>query len=294
MKQSPRVLDFLLKLVAIFAFGLPAMASASPAPPSNPAGTAIVITGRAKAVLRSFVEALTQSGPTDQIARWKDVICPAVIGIDPAQAEFVAQRIIETGRSVGLRPGRSSCLTTMAIIVTTDPAGFTNELAREYPVTLRTDGSARLKAFLADTSAVRWLSVTNECGEACVLPNSRLTKATKPAFQAMIVIVDARAIVGVSLGELSDYVALVALSNPPANARAAPRSILSMFGRPRVSGVPYALTDYDRAFLAGLYGVALDSGAQAQRSSIASRMRKELEQPPKARDRSAPRNRRMR
>src|SRR5262249_57748318 len=102
-----------------------------------------------------------------------------------------------------------------------------------YPVTLRTDGADRLRRFAASTKAVRWISVTDECGVACVLPNSRLSKATRPALSAMIVVVDARQLTGIHIGELSYFVSLVALTNPPADDRSRPNSILDMFGGPK-------------------------------------------------------------
>jgi len=250
--------------------------SAYAAPPAAQSEPDIVVVGRLREVLRSFVGAMTEAGPTDQIARWNREICPIVVGVEPAQADFIAGRIAEVGKSLGLRTSRSGCVTTMGIIVTPDAAGVANELARQFPISFRRDGASRLKRFVSSTKPVRWLSVTNECSDGCTLPNSRLTKATKPAFQAVIVIVDGQKIGGFSLGELSDYVALVALSNPRSDARESSKSILSMFESPRVPGETYQLTDYDRSFLSGLYGSAMDRSATEQRASIVSRMKKDL------------------
>jgi hypothetical protein len=268
----------MLRRLAFAALALSQVASTAP-PPAQPEPP-IVIEGRVKQAVQHFVDLLTQSGPTDQIARWKDAICPIVIGIDPAEADFMARRIAEIGKPLRLRAAGSSCTATMAIIFAPDAAGVARELLRRYPITLRTDGYSRLKRFTQSTSPVRWISVTDECGAGCSLPNSRILRATRPTFAAMIVIVDARQIAGFSIGELSDYVALVALSNPP-DTRESSRSILSMFSSPRPAGSYFQLTDYDRSFLAGLYGSPLDSGAQGQRSAIVSRMRKELKPKPK-------------
>ncbi|HZC37895.1 MAG TPA: hypothetical protein VE221_04380, partial [Sphingomicrobium sp.] len=40
-----------------------------------------------------------------------------VLGIDPAEASFMEKRILSVAESVGLRGGRASCLTTIAIVV---------------------------------------------------------------------------------------------------------------------------------------------------------------------------------
>lgn len=257
-------------------------------PPSSSSATAqagqpeaeIIVQAPPRDVLRSFVKSLTQFGPTDQIARWKGEICPAVTGIDPAQAEFMIARIAEVGSSVGLRR-RSKCSTPMVVIITPDAAGLADEFSRDYPITLRTDGRRRLKAFVNSTSPVRWISVTNECGDACgALPNSRLVKATSATFQAMVIIVDAGKIGGIGLSELSDYVALVALSNPPADDPNSSDSILSMFERRRVEGAVYQLTAYDRSFLSGLYRSARNLDGRTQQRSIESRMKRELGRKP--------------
>jgi hypothetical protein len=98
----------------------------------------------------------------------------------------------------------------------------------------------------------------------------------------MIVIIDARKVEGRTLGEISDYVGLVALSNPPLDKGPRPNSILGMFDEPRTIGAPAAaLTDFDRTFLAGLYRAPIDMGANAQRIAIERQMRKSLEKPPR-------------
>ena len=262
--------------------------ASSATPRSESEDSDIVVRGRLRNALQNFVASLTQTGPTEQIARWKDDICPALFGMDSAQADFMGRRIEALANSVRLRTRHSNCATTMMIVVTPDAAGFARELARQLPVTLRTDGFSRLKRFVSSTKPVRWLSVTDECGGGCSLPNSRLTMATRPTFRAMLVIVDAHRIGGINLGELSDYVAMVALSNPPADVRARSSSILSMNEESRVPGTHYQLTDYDRSFLSGLYGSAIDGSGREQRSSIVRRMKRDRHGKPQTAEGESP------
>ena len=72
-------------------------------------------------------------------------------------------------------------------------------------------------------------------------------------------------LVGYSLDEISDYVALIALSNPPAEGQRQPDSILSMFDRPRAAEARHRLTQQDRALLAALYKIPLHRSAASQR-----------------------------
>jgi len=252
--------------------------------PQQPDGTQpdIVIRGRQEQALRNFVTSLSEAGRSGQLARWNREICPEVIGIDPPQAGFMTRRIAEIANGLDVRARDSGCRSSMLIVVTPDAAGLAASFAHNYPITLASDGRWKLTRFAATRNAVRWLSVTDLCGIGCVLPNSRLTRATHPEFKAMIVIVDAAQIGGVSLGELSDYVAMVALGNPPLESRKPATSILSMFARPRPEGGRFALTASDRSFLEGLYRSSPDVSAQSQRSSIVRHMRNAPDEAPEA------------
>ena len=239
----------------------------------------IVVEGRLKQAINGFVQRLTRSGPTDQIAAWKDKVCPLVLGIDPSEAQFMEQKIDELARTVRLRAGGSSCLTTMAVVITPDPKAFIDEALRNYPMTLRTDGWDRLKRFVESNRPVRWISATDECGYSCGLSGSRIRLSTRPSLAMILVIVDSAQLKGVNLGELSDYVALVALSNPDDRPSTHPNSMLSLFDYPRAPDASFELTDFDRAFLAALYHAPVDRSANAQRSMIRNAMKKSLSKP---------------
>ncbi len=265
------------------AVGLPFSGVVAP----TPAGSAqltkeppIVVEGRLRQAINGFVQRLTQSGPSDQIARWKDEICPLVLGIEPSEAQFMEQRIDELARTVRLRAGGSSCLGTMAVVITPDPKAFIDDLLRNYPITLRTDGWDRLKRFVDSTRPVRWISATDECGFSCGLAGSRISRDTRPSLAAMIVVVDASQLKGVNLGELSDYIALVALTNPSDRPATHPNSMLALFDDPRPLDLALELTDFDRSFLGALYHAPIDRSAAAQRAMMKSEMRKSLSKPP--------------
>lgn len=203
-----------------------------------------------------------------------------MLGIDPLEARFIEQRIGELARTVRLRAGGSNCLTTMAVVITPDPKAFIDDLLRNYPITLRTDGWDRLKRFIESTRPVRWISATDECGFSCGLRGSRIRRDTRPSLAAMIVVVDAGQLKGVSLGELSDYVALVALSNPNDRPNAHPNSILALFDDPRAPDASFELTDFDRSFLVALYHAPIDRSANAQRAMMKNEMKRSLPKPP--------------
>jgi hypothetical protein len=265
------------------AAGAMLVAAQFPPPALPPQQQPIVVEGKLKDTVSRFVEQLTQTMSTDQIGRWYEEVCPTIYGMDPNQAAFMQDRIAELAKSVKLQTNDRGCVTDLAIIMTPDAEGISNYFRRKYPIILRTDGWNRLRRFVDSSSPIRWISVTDECGSGgCSLPNSHIHRATRPGIVLMIVIIDARKVEGRTLGEISDYVGLVALSNPPLDKGPRPNSILGMFDEPRTIGAPAAaLTDFDRTFLAGLYRAPIDMGANAQRIAIERQMRKSLEKPPR-------------
>ena len=271
----------MLRLVSSMALGLliwaglagPGVAQA-PAPPSPQPDSEIVVRAHQEQAIREFVISVAEIGRSHQIGRWGMEVCPEVVGVAPAQAEFIAQRIGEVAAPLELRRRTSECRTTLLVIVSNDAAGIALHFARLYPITLRTDGQAKLNLFAHTSRPVRWITVTDLCGTRCALPNSRITLPTHPEFQAMLILVDARQIAGFSLGELADYLAMVALANPRPGANHEEQSVLSMFDRPRPADGPFALTETDRSFLAGLYRMNPYLSAQSQRESIERHMRR--------------------
>ena len=133
-----------------------------------------------------------------------------------------------------------------------------------------------MRKFLEVPGPARWISLVNECGAGCGLPNTRLSKATRPRLQAMIIIVDSTRLNSVTIGQLADYLSLVALTNPPVDAPRDPRSILSLFNESNGDKAEAELTNLDLSLLISLYRIREEFGAKEQRDSMVTRMAKEL------------------
>lgn len=262
----------------------PAFAQAVPEDPGAP----ITITGeRLNEILRGFVNSVTQVGPTDQLADWDREICPRIVGLDKDQTEYVHLRMAQIAREVGLRTSRGGCPTMLTIVVTKDPSTLARVIAEDFPsdnVRIRT----WMRKFLKAPGPVRWISLVDECGAGCVirddcgrggcgaLPNTRLSKATRPRLQAMIIIVDLTRLEAVTIGQLADYLSVVALTNPPVDAPQDPRSILGLFNVTNGDKSEAELTNLDLSLLISLYGIREEFGVKEQRSSMVTRMAKEL------------------
>src|SRR5207248_7699026 len=109
----------------------PVFPASAQAPPTAPSKEIVIVGQRLKEALRQFVQSVAQSGPTDQIARWNQQICPKIIGIDPAQAEFMKARIGEIAKAVHLRTGRSTCPTMLTIVFTGDATALADAVAAD-------------------------------------------------------------------------------------------------------------------------------------------------------------------
>lgn len=106
---------------------------------------------------------------------------------------------------------------------------------------------------------------------------SRLYRETRQDLNYIVIIVDTQRIAEFPTSAVLDYVAMVALAqvNPAAEPQTAP-SILNLFTS-SVEETPLEMTDWDVAYLRGLYRAARDApNASAQVDDIARSMAAEL------------------
>lgn len=109
---------------------------------------------------------------------------------------------------------------------------------------------------------------------------SRIRAATHDDFGAVFVIVDADQLGNVGFEALSDYLAMVTLSqlDPDADTTAWP-TVLKLFNGQ--ANRPQAMTDWDVSYLQGLYEATRDArNVNQQRSEIAQHMDHTLQPPP--------------
>jgi len=170
------------------------------------------------------------------------------------------------------------------IMVTDDPDGLAQTMAKDSGRTLRVGGSgmdqggAALRRFVSSDAPVRWwqvsmpvnsdtgeraVSIPGECTGSCssvydFAPNitvhsvSRLNSQIVDHMLRTIIIVDIDRIGDVSGDQLSDYLAMITLAQiDPEADTSRYASILNVFDAPDTAS---SLTNWDRAYLAGLYG----------------------------------------
>ena len=292
-------------LIRRFALGA-ALLAAAPAvaqePPRQGEGSEIVVTATDVEVqIRDFVDALTQAPPRGQLSRFERRVCPAAIGIPAGQKQAVVSRIRRVAEAAGLKVGGPRCVPNVLLMVTSDKRAFLEALRRKHDYYFGDLTPSQVRRLVREPGpATAWQlqgpprdsdGVEQSQGGEANLPGaeyyvnrstrlaSRVTPAARPHFQAAAVVVEARALEGLTTIQLADYAAMRAFArtDPARLPAGAPATILKVLEAPMGSEVPVTLTDWDLGFLRALYSSSDNLYAAAQRTEMRRRMAEELE-----------------
>jgi hypothetical protein len=228
------------------------------------------------------------------IARWNDEICVGVQNAPPELAQPIIDLISQVALEVGLDVGEPGCRANVSVIFAADGRAFASYLAEEQPRLFRpwggaggtTQGLHALEAFKSTNAPVRWWQITmpvDEAGNVAILlpesmygppnvrgSNSRITNLIRDEVWSAIIIVDAGKLTGITIGQLADYLAMVALTQvDPESDAGAYESILNIFSS---AARPARLTDWDWAYLRAVYSFDQRRMPHAQRSQIVYEM----------------------
>ncbi|MGE0530560.1 MAG: hypothetical protein AB7G40_02495 [Hyphomonadaceae bacterium] len=259
----------------------------------------VVVGERLQEMVRSFVGEVAEApGSEQQMARWDRTICPLVAGLPQHQMQYMADRIAQRAHQVGLRTEGPGCRANILIFVTPDASVLAEGIVDEYRTLVafystngvNTLGRGPLEEFTTSSAPVRWWHVNQTVssdGQAMAGDTSgsivmrttqqpgRLRRATRQDFLRVLIIVDARQAHGVTFQALSDYLAMVSLAqlDPQGETTGTP-SILNLFAARDSGGpVPAAMTEWDEAYLDGLYNARRTAPTDLwQRRDIAERM----------------------
>lgn len=276
------------------------------APPSD--NSSIVVEGvkdRAKQ-LRNFVKDLTPSTLTyNQLSRWEVPVCPAAFGLTPAQRTYVVGRMRTLAKAVDVPLAKPGCDPNLIVIVTSNKNALISALEKKHPGYFPSDWSDRRihelerDAYpvaswqfegvlstdglrIADTTASN--DTIDPAGLvaatiATTAPASRLRPPGRHDVLTSILVVQANALAGLTTTQFADYAAMrTFVHTDPAQLRASPsETILKAMDAPMGTAVPLSLTNWDFSFLRAYYASRTQSYANAQRSEIAQRMKRELD-----------------
>jgi hypothetical protein len=292
----------------------PAQAQAAPTPVSP----LIVQAPANRAVLeqqsRGFVE--SHAAPTvklSQFARWYDPACVLVTGLVAEQAAQFRTRVEDVAKAVGERVAPSGCRPNIEIVFTTAPQPYIDAVAARSAEILGYGGvktvtrpiqawydtttlgqpaparGSELRTFIPPpgaslTGLANSMKVTERAGEnrghlaamRCV--DTRSPTCPHSGFLNVLVIVDPGHMGDVSVGVTSDYIAMLALSQPLSlDGCVALPSVIDLYaGGCSGRAPPSGLTPADMAYLTSLYAADLTVEKSSEQSDIAGRMVKIL------------------
>lgn len=235
-------------------------------------------------LIRSFVNEVAAPNRRHGIARWDDRICIGVANLRAEPAQYLIDRVSTVAEDLGVIPAGPGCDPNLIIIASDAPDALARELVQDRHRAFRMGGSGMdrggdaLEDFVNSEAPVRWWQVSmpadsetgqratripGECRDACTDTQdyaplvftsaaSRLSTQIVDYIFRTVVIVDIDQIGEVSGQQLADYLAMVSLAQiDPAADTSRYASILNVFERPDTAS---GLTDWDQAYLRGLYG----------------------------------------
>lgn len=286
-------------LVALACLGLTLAAPLSSAQTAPaPTDEEVVVRGVAtRDALQAFVGQMAAASRTqNQLARWDRKICPGIAGLRTRYAQFINDRMAQRAYDVGLDVGEPGCKANILILVSNDPDAYARELADDHPSAMgifgdegrNTLGRRALARFVGSDAPVRWWHVSNtvdrDTGERAYMVANRspslMRRSTRQDFGAAFIIVDANRLSAINFdwGALADYLAMAALAQLDAEADIENYpTILNLFA---ARSTVRALTDWDVAYLRGLYGATRDAVSTGrQQGDIARSMGRDLNAP---------------
>lgn len=287
-----------LGLAALIALASLAIAPPAAAQDAEPEQTEdVVVTGRLDppsltTEVRRFVRGHARLSRIDQLTRWMDPVCPRVLNLPAAYGDFIVNRIETVAREAGAPVSDAvDCAPNITVMFTTEPQSVLDDIRSNRPEMLGAHFVSHRDALARMTRPIQgwYVTATGTFAEVYMdeamrdppsgLPGSRLTHGLHSRFLHVLILVDQNQVAGAEIGPISDYVAMLALSEIREESWACGGlvTIMELFSSECANG-PQQLTTPDRAFLQGLYTMDEEAVASLQRGHISGRMREALDE----------------
>lgn len=267
-------------------------------PPPAPETSDIVVTADRDIDrrLKDFVGALAPAQASGQLGRFEQAVCPAVLGLSAGNKAAIERRLRSVAKAAGLDVAPEGCSANVLVMVTENKRTFIEALQnghRRFLGNLTVAQTRRLARDPGPTAAwqmtssvtARGTPIASDVGgcESCFLNRttespSRITAPTRPVFEASALVVERRALSGLTTTQLADYAAmrLLAKTDPARLAGSAAPTIVTILDAPMGSEVPITLTKWDLGFLRGLYASPNNVYSGSQRSEMARQIGREI------------------
>jgi hypothetical protein len=250
----------------------------------------------------SFVQSYTFTGnpELDQVVRWRDPICPKVIGLIDRENEAIEKRIGEVAKALDLHVGKPNCYANVEVVFTDRPQAVMDTLyqRREYMLGYyhRHDG-VRLRKVTRPIQAWHVTATLGSPGKfggsihseaiddpenvppgSCGISHN-FTSCLEGVLKNVFVVVDNKALGDKNLGAVMDYLAMMVLAEPKSldGCNALP-SVIDLYAKSACPGreAPDGLTPADASYLTALYASDPAQRQWVEQGEIAGRMAKIL------------------
>jgi hypothetical protein len=258
--------------------------SATSAPPAKPDEIVVQGVRERNRAIHDFMRAVTPAEPvTGQLRRYQYSVCPAAVGLPDAQNRQIAQRLRDVAGAVGMQLAKEPCGPNALVIVVDDKKDFIAALHRKYPAYFMDERGFGVDIGREPGPTAAWHvegRLTADHTPAAMNPiyhyyvvsstdSSRIRPASIPYFIGGVLVVELRALGGLTTTQLADYAAMrLYAKTDPARLKPSASSILGVLNAPMGSAVPITLTSWDLTFLKGLYQVNDRQYANRQRDEI--------------------------
>ena len=210
-------------------------------------------------------------------------VCPAVYGLARQQGAFVVARMRQIASAVGMRLANEPCDPNAIVIVTNNKGETIRRLEQRQTYFPREWSKAQIRALETDPSpATAWqfeglltpdgIRVAEMSDPSLIdpvdpgpllaatpptsLPASRMRPSIKRDLMTTILVVDAKAMSGLTTTQFADYAAMrtFAQTDPRQSNLSPSDTILKVLDAPMGTAVPMSVTAQDLAFLKAYYG----------------------------------------
>ena len=288
-------------------FWLPALAALGLAQSTDAQATAaqgsIIVEGqRLHSRIDDFVRRLTPARQ-DQLQRFVQDACPAVVGLSSELANDVVGRIRRVAHAVGAPVAKARCSPNIVLLVVHDKQMAIQQLRAGLPGVFGDKRASDLRQLVENAGPTAAWQVSNRLGADGMpltmvrlnptdgtndaVPMVRGAFLSRTSMQIMrtvdlsLLVVEAPALDQVDTRQLADYTAMRTLAPASAAENLPARSILQLFNAGMSPlEAPESVTWWDFAFLKSLYRSSNKVEASAQRSQIRRMMMRELDKLP--------------
>lgn len=229
---------------------------------------------------------------TGTLSRWKEAVCIKTEGLRPAYEDYVSARVEAIAAAVNTpREKRNPCRPNVYVIFTDEPQTAIDMVVDQNPTLLGYHYSAQLKQIKTINHPIQAWHITGlqAAGASGVQIDSvwaspLIVTGATPIFTDVhsfilftLVIVDGRKILGYPLRAISDYIAMLTLSQVRLIEGCGELpSILDLMASACKREKPQSITAADLAYLRALNTVGQEVDYSMQKSEIEARMKKQL------------------